>query len=87
MYPAHHQGEGSYNYRGSWDMLDNIIVSSALLQREGLRVENAQGYVFHRDWMTYTNPQGQQAPNRTYAGPRYVGGVSDHFPVYMRLVR
>lgn len=87
MYPAHLRGEGSYNYRGSWDMLDNIIVSSALLQPEGLRVENAQGYVFQRDWMTYKNPQGQQAPNRTYAGPRYVGGVSDHFPVYMRLVK
>lgn len=87
MYPAHLRGEGSYNYRGSWDMLDNIIVSSALLQPEGLRVENDQGYVFQRDWMTYKNPQGQQAPNRTYAGPRYVGGVSDHFPVYIRLVR
>jgi predicted extracellular nuclease len=87
MYPSHHNGEGSYNYRGSWDMLDNIIVSSALLRTDGLRVENNQGYIFQRDWMTYTNPQGQQAPNRTYVGPRYVGGISDHFPVYIRLVR
>lgn len=87
MYPAHQDGEGSYNYRGSWDMLDHIIVSSALLKDNGLKVENRRGYVFRRDWLTYTNPQGQQAPNRTYVGNRYVGGVSDHFPVFMRLVR
>lgn len=87
MFPAHHNGEGSYNYRGSWDMLDNIIVSVALIKADGLRVENKQGYVFQRDWMTYTNPQGQQAPNRTYVGPRYVGGISDHFPIYFRLVK
>ncbi len=87
MYPGHHNGEGSYNYRGSWDMLDNLIVSSSLLKTNGLHVDNTRGFVFQCAWMTYTNPQGQQAPNRSYAGDRYVGGVSDHFPVFMRLVK
>ena len=87
MYPAHRRGEGSYNYRGSWDMLDNIIVSSALFDDKGFHIEGGEGFVFSEKWMTYTNQQGQDVPNRTYAGPRYIGGISDHFPVYCRLTR
>lgn len=87
MYPPYRRNDGSYNYRGSWDMLDNIIVSSALLDKRGFRVENSEGSVFFEPWMTYENPQGQNAPNRTYAGPRYIGGISDHFPIFCRLVK
>lgn len=87
MYPLQRRNEGSYNYRGSWDMLDNIIVSSALLNGKGFRVENSEGVVFSEPWMTYENQQGQNAPNRTYSGPRYIGGISDHFPVFCRLVK
>ena len=86
MYPAHLRGEGSYNYRGSWDMIDHIIVSSSLLSGREIRVENATGYVFNPEWITFTNNSGQKIPNRTYVGNRYEGGISDHFPVWIRLV-
>jgi predicted extracellular nuclease len=86
MYPAHLRGEGTYNYRGSWDMIDHIIVSSSLLSGRGIRVENAAGHVFNPDWITFTNSRGQKVPNRTYVGNRYEGGISDHFPVWIRLV-
>lgn len=85
MYPAHLRGEGTYNYRGSWDMIDNIIVSSSLLSGRGIRVENAAGHVFNPEWITFTNTSGQKVPNRTYVGNRYEGGISDHFPVWIRL--
>ena len=82
MFPAQERGEGSYNYQGSFDMLDNMIVSSGLMNPGRLHVENGEGYVFIRDYMTYTNSKGQKVPNRTYVGNRYTGGISDHFPVY-----
>ncbi len=85
MYPAHLRGEGSYYYRGSYDMLDNMIVSTGLMGKEGLSVKNGEGYVFIRDFMTFTNPQGHKVPNRTYVGDRYTGGISDHYPVYFTL--
>ncbi len=86
MYPAHLRGEGTYNFRGSWEMIDHIIVSSSLLSGRGIRVENAAGHVFNPDWITFTNSRGQKVPNRTYVGNRYEGGISDHFPVWIRLV-
>ena len=86
MIPLDEQGYGSYNYQGQWNMLDNMIVSSALLNGTGLTVEPT-GYIYQDDWMEYENNNGDISPNRTYGGPNYYGGVSDHFPVYLELIK
>lgn len=87
MFPAHNDKRGSYNYRGNWNMLDNIVVSSNLLDDQGFKVIGNQGDVFHEEWMENISRDGVMYPNRTYGGPNYYGGVSDHFPVYFMLVR
>ncbi len=87
MYPIHEAKKGSYNYRGTWNMLDNLVVSSNLLDDKGFRCSENQGHVFHQEWMEYKNANGEISPNRTYGGPNYYGGISDHFPVYMSLRR
>ena len=87
MYPDHLKGLGSYNYRGNWNMLDNIVVSESLLDKKGFRVEENKGHVFSEPWMEYKNNESEISPNRTFGGPNYYGGVSDHFPVYFQLKR
>lgn len=87
MYPSMEHNHGSYKFRGDWKMLDNLIVSESLLDEEGYRVENNRGYVFSAPWMEFINRSGEVSPDRTYAGDRYTGGPSDHFPVYFRLIR
>ena len=87
MYPIHENKKGSYNYRGNWNMLDNIVVSSGLLDRKGFQCVDRKGFVFHEKWMEYVGQNGEISPNRTYGGPNYYGGVSDHFPVYIQLSR
>lgn len=85
MEPEYRAGRGSYNYRGDWSMLDNLIVSSGLLNGSGLDCKERQGYVFSRDWMEYAGKDGIKVPDRTYGGRNYYGGISDHFPVFFRL--
>lgn len=85
MMPLALEGKGSYYYRGSWDMLDNLIVSQSLLDSKGFRVSPVKGHIFSQDWMNYTDKNGNVSPNRTYGGPNYYGGVSDHYPVYFEL--
>lgn len=87
MYPIHTIKKGSYFYRGNWNMLDNIIVSSGLLNNTGFRCTEKQGQVFYEKWMEYEGQKGEFSPNRTYGGPNYYGGVSDHFPVFLQLSR
>lgn len=85
MMPLALEGKGSYYYRGSWDMLDNLVVSQSLLDSKGFRVSPVTGHIFSQDWMNYTDKNGNVSPNRTYGGPNYYGGVSDHYPVYFEL--
>ncbi len=85
MYDEYLKEEGSYNYRGNWDMIDNLIVSGHLITKEkGLASSLDNGYIFHQPFMEFKNDQGQISPNRTY-GRNYYGGISDHFPVYLIL--
>ncbi|OQX98444.1 MAG: hypothetical protein B6I20_11060 [Bacteroidetes bacterium 4572_117] len=80
-------GQGTYNYRGNWNMLDNIIVSKSLLKnKKGYIVSADGGQIFKKRWMLYDNVKtGQMTPAKTYGGPNYYGGISDHFPVYVIL--
>jgi predicted extracellular nuclease len=86
MFPDDLAGLGTYFYNGNWNMLDNLVVSKSLLVGKGLHVENGKGFIFKNDWMIFTTKKGDQTPNRTYVGNKNVGGVSDHFPVYFKMV-
>ena len=90
MYDMHNMdGAGSYNYRGTWNMLDQIIVSKAVINnRAGLHCDYESGRILKEEFMMYLQEENQQyVPNRTYGGPEYYGGISDHFPVYVTLTR
>ncbi|MEM1323549.1 MAG: endonuclease/exonuclease/phosphatase family protein [Bacteroidota bacterium] len=75
---------GSYNYRGNWNMLDHIILSASLRQAEQ-KIAFQEAYIYKQSWMMYTDRKYGERPNRTYGGPRYYGGYSDHLPIYIDL--
>jgi endonuclease/exonuclease/phosphatase family metal-dependent hydrolase len=80
------QGHGTIYYRGRLLMFDNLIVSGGLINnKKGWIANIGSATVFHQPWMEYRNKNGKIAPNRTYSGNKYLGGVSDHFPVCFRL--
>jgi predicted extracellular nuclease len=90
MYDAHNErNEGSYNYRGTWNMLDQIIVSRPVLtDTRGWHCGFVDGHILKADFLLYHDEERKEdVPNRTYGGPHYYGGISDHLPVYVSLVR
>jgi len=83
VYSLDKQGKGTYYYRGKYNMLDNMIVSQALINnKKGVRIFEKQAYIFHPDFICYTHKNGDKSPAKTYGGKNYYGGFSDHFPVY-----
>ena len=78
-------GEGTYAYRGQWNMLDQIIVSYNLLnQDKGLSCQFESGQILREDWMLYISEKyDDMLPSSTYGGPEYYGGPGDHLPVYV----
>ena len=87
MFDKSLNGIGTYNYRGNWNMLDHIIVSQTLLHaKKAYRVSIDGGMIYKNRQMLYDNVKtGQMTPSKTYGGPNYYGGISDHFPVYVQL--
>jgi predicted extracellular nuclease len=83
--PLIEQEIGSYYYRGNWDMLDQIMVSGTLLDKNGVRYKENSATVFGPEWLREQEGNFITAPFRTYAGNLYLGGYSDHFPVYIVL--
>jgi endonuclease/exonuclease/phosphatase family metal-dependent hydrolase len=79
-------GEGTYNYRGVWNMLDQIILSSNLLAAKN-KLHFSEASIYRQEWLMFTHDKYGQQPNRTYGGDRYYGGFSDHLPVMVVLER
>jgi len=77
--------EGTYHYKGKWNMLDQIIVSYNLVNQErGLTTRYDGGQILKEKWMMYESSTYQSMlPSATYGGPEYYGGPSDHLPVYV----
>jgi endonuclease/exonuclease/phosphatase family metal-dependent hydrolase len=76
--------EGSYKFGSSWDMIDQIIVSSSLMDSNGIEYVCNSYQVLKPDFMIAKtgNRKGTALP--TYSGKLYLGGFSDHFPVGAR---
>ncbi len=86
FYDLHNiKGEGTYNYQGNWNMLDQMIVSYSLLNQErGLSTGFESGRILKEEWMLYESEKyGESLPSATYGGPQYFGGPSDHLPIYV----
>ena len=84
FYEKDKAGEGSYNYKGNWNMLDQIMVSPACAEISNpIYASNPQ--IIREEWMMYQDKKHGARPSRTYGGPRYFGGFSDHLPVKITL--
>ena len=76
-YPIHKRGEGSIRYKGKWELIDFFLASQTLSVSE-MQVLKIPFL------MTYEKMYPGEKPLRTYSGPRYNGGVSDHCPVIIK---
>ncbi|MDE6515906.1 MAG: endonuclease [Bacteroidales bacterium] len=74
-------GVGSHKYRETWSLIDHIVVGRAVLPGCRWRAD-----IFKRDFLlTEDKTYFGQKPFRTFVGPAYQGGYSDHLPVYIDL--
>ncbi|MBF26159.1 MAG: endonuclease [Flavobacteriales bacterium] len=73
--------KGSYNYKGTWNFIDHIIISNTFLNSNSTLQLNSYN-VYKEKWMLYTNKKGEQYPSRTYGGSKWFGGFSDHLPIF-----
>jgi hypothetical protein len=80
------QGRGTTAYQDAWSLFDQIIVSHGLAtDKTGFHFYKA--VVHNPPYLTQKSGAYKGYPLRTYDGSVYAGGYSDHFPVYVLLVK
>ena len=80
--------EGTLKHQYNWQIFDQIIVSNSLIDSgNGLFYKSNSATIFHGDFL-FENDESYGGVRlfRTYIGPKYFGGYSDHLPVYIDLL-
>ncbi len=76
---------GSANYKRTWSLFDQIIVSTNFFDYEEGTHSFAHANIFDAYFLKQWKGKYRGNPFRTYVGKRYLGGYSDHFPVFIQL--
>lgn len=81
------QNMGSHKHEDFWRCLDQIIVSQSLLDSlNTIHILDNLPHIFMPSFLVIPDEKyGGVKPLRTFVGPRYIGGFSDHLPVYVKL--
>ena len=70
-------GRGTIRYQGIWELIDMFLVSDDIARKSSMEILEIPFL------MTYEKKYPGMKPFRTYSGPRYIGGVSDHCPIVL----
>ena len=87
MWELYAKGTGTLAYRDTWNLFDQIIASDGLVNKENGGYQFYQARVFNKPFLVQKSGNFKGYPWRTWAGDTYLGGYSDHFPVYVFLLK
>ena len=87
--PLAARGQGTIRFNGRWELIDLFFLSNVPAPASsGLASPGsaARMTILHPPFLTERDKtHNGEKPRRTYIGPRYNGGVSDHRPIHLRL--
>lgn len=72
---------GTYYYQHAWSQIDNMLVSRHAIERYAI----GRCQIFAPEHLIEYDAEGFPLPRRTYRGPSYHGGISDHLPLLLDL--
>ena len=71
--------QGTYRYKGQWESIDHILGSPSISNKVCAAFIHAPQFLLEEE-----KRYGGYRPRRTYNGPRYQPGYSDHLPLVVR---
>jgi len=83
----HKNGIGSLAYQDSWNMFDQMIMTPSIYSENRQTLSYYQFKVFNEKWLRQPSGKYKDYPMRTFSFGAWINGYSDHFPVYVLLIR
>lgn len=87
MEPMFRKGLGTLAWRDSWSLFDQIMVSSELVKKDFSSLRFYQAGIFNPPYLTISYGKFKGYPYRSYSSEGWTGGYSDHFPVFIYLIK
>ncbi|WP_298364220.1 endonuclease/exonuclease/phosphatase family protein [uncultured Lutibacter sp.] len=83
------RGQNTLVYRDNINLFDQILFTSPLLttKKEFSTYKMYKVGVFNPQYLTTQKGKYKGYPHRSFAGSKFINGYSDHYPVYMYLIR
>lgn len=87
MYEMYKKGLGTLAWRDGWNLFDQMIVSAELTKKDFSSYRLYKAGIYNKSYLA--NPRGRWKgyPYRSFADGGFTGGYSDHFPVYLYLIK
>ncbi|TCK68005.1 hypothetical protein DFQ05_1789 [Winogradskyella wandonensis] len=81
------KGLGTTAYRDAWSLFDQIMITKPLLEDDYSSFRFYKAGIYNKQYLT--NPRGrfEGYPYRSFTDGGYTGGFSDHFPVYVYVIK
>lgn len=79
------RNRGSQNYNFQWNLFDQIIITKNLMDPTPNGYSFYKANIFDDKFLTQYHGKFKGHPFRTYVGKKYMGGFSDHFPVFIQI--
>ncbi|MEG1717054.1 MAG: endonuclease/exonuclease/phosphatase family protein [Bacteroidales bacterium] len=86
-YPIFKEGIGTLCYRDQWNLFDQIIISQNLTGKDRSSLKMLNYRIFNDNMLKQKDGRYNGYPLRTTAGGIYLNGYSDHFPVYLMMIK
>ncbi len=81
------KGLGTLAYRDQWNLFDQMIISTELVKKDYTSYRFYKAEIFNKEYLINSKGQYKGYPYRSFVGGGYTGGYSDHFPVYLYLIK
>lgn len=87
MFQMAKKGMGSLAWDDRWNLFDQIIVSKGLIDKNYSSYQYYKAGIFNPKYLVESKGKYKGYPYRSYTRGQYIGGYSDHFPVYIFLIK
>lgn len=87
MESMYHKGLGTLAWKDSWSLFDQIMVSKELTKKDFSSLRFYQAGIFNQAYLTTSHGKFKGYPYRSYSNEGWTGGYSDHFPVFIYLIK
>ena len=80
-------GLGSNAYRDAWSLFDQILVTQPLLEEDFSSFRFYKAGIFNKQFLISKKGRYKGYPFRSFSYGGFTGGYSDHFPVYVHVIK